>query len=529
MIGESVLKLHRVAVVLLVAAGLCLPVQGAAVATGGGGGGGGDYLKGPVWARNYADWNRTSSPTIADISGDGVPEILFGSQDGWVQVLNADGNSIAGWPQPVVVDPGTGRHATAIDSSPTVADLDRDGKPEVIVGAGSNWPRANNKPGGIVVFRSDGSVKCRARMVPEFGYDSVYSTPAVGDVDGDGYSDFVFGSFNHRIHALDRNCNELPGFPYFQDDTIWASPVVYDVDRDGRAEVFIGCDSTAGGPVDWQGGIFRRLDWQNGGVVQVWQRAIHDTFYSSAALGDIDGDGRLELVTGAGDFFHHPDSRKVWAFHADNGSDVPGWPQDTGGTTTSAPAIGDLDGDGKAREVAIGSTDGNVYAFRGNGQRMWVTRPSTGTTINPSPIIADLTGDGAEDVVIGNDGATFLIDGPTGREKQRVGVMWSYETSAALGKFGSRGWRLVTAAINTPLKTSRLEVHAVRAPGRTPSWPMWRKNARHTGAPASRGRVTPLPPATATARPTRPMRRRRSRRAATGSWAATAASSPSVT
>ena len=487
--GGSARKFNRASLSVLVAVAIGAPVAAPAAATGNEV----EYLRGPVWARNSADWNRTSSPTIADITGDGVPEIIFGSQDGWLQVLNADGNNVAGWPQPVIVDPGSARHATAIDSSPTVGDLDRDGRPEIIVGAGSNWPRSNSGPGGVVVFKSDGSVRCRSRMVPDHGFDAVYSTPAVGDINGDGYPDFAFGSFNHNIHALDRNCNELPGFPYFQDDTIWSSPVLYDVDGDGRTELFIGCDSTAGGPVDWQGGIFRRLDWQNGGVVQVWQRAIYDTFYSSAALGDIDGDGRFELVTGAGNFFHHPDGRKVWAFHADDGSNVAGWPQETGGTTHASPAIGDLDGDGKAREVAIGTTDGNLYAFRGNGQRMWVMRPSTGTVINASPIVADLTGDGAEDVIIGNDGATFLVDGRSGVEKQRVGVMWSYETSAALGKFGSRGWRLVTSAINTPLKTSRLDVYAVRAPKRTPSWPMWRKNARHMGAPPSGTLGTPLP------------------------------------
>ena len=481
----------------LVVVALGVPAATPAVAKGTGG----NYLKGPAWARNSADWNRTSSPTIADVTGDRVPEILFGSQDGWLQVLDADGRNVSGWPQPVVVVPGSA--ATAVDSSPTVGDLDRDGSPEIIVGAGTNWPRANSGPGGVVVFRSNGSVKCRSRMIPYAGRDAVYSTPAVGDIDGDGYPDFAFGSFNHSVHALDRNCNELPGFPYFQDDTIWSSPVLYDVDGDNRAEVFIGCDSSAGPPVDWQGGIFRRLDWQNGGVVQVWQRAIGDTFYSSAALGDIDGDGRFEVVTGAGDFFHHPDGRKVWAFHIDDGSNVNGWPQETGGTTLSAPAIGDLDGDGRAREVVIGNSDGNVYAFRGNGQRMWVTRPSTGTFVDPSPIIADVIGDRAEDVIIGNDGATFLIDGRNGQEVQRVGELWSYETTAALGKFGSRGWRLITSAISTPLRTSRLEAYSVRAPSRTPSWPMWRKNARHLGAPRSGKLGAPLP-AGYCSRPTNP-------------------------
>src|SRR5690606_12520936 len=36
-------------------------------------------VDGPVWARNAADWNRTSSPTIADVDGDGVADVVYGS------------------------------------------------------------------------------------------------------------------------------------------------------------------------------------------------------------------------------------------------------------------------------------------------------------------------------------------------------------------------------------------------------------------------------------------------------------------
>ena len=90
-----------------------------------------------VWGYTLPGWNRTSSPAIADVNGDGRADIAHGHQDGWVRVLDAtSGNNLPGWPQPVQVRPGI---ATAVDSSPSIADLDRDGTNEVIVAAGSTW------------------------------------------------------------------------------------------------------------------------------------------------------------------------------------------------------------------------------------------------------------------------------------------------------------------------------------------------------------------------------------------------------
>ena len=97
-------------------------------------------------------WNRQSSPVIADI--DGVPgnEIVFGTQDGYVRAYNGDGTRK--WEAAAV--PGTGpgcnpqAFPSSVDSSPTVADLDRDGVPEVIVGVGSAFHADQN--GSVIAF-----------------------------------------------------------------------------------------------------------------------------------------------------------------------------------------------------------------------------------------------------------------------------------------------------------------------------------------------------------------------------------------
>jgi hypothetical protein len=89
-----------------------------------------------------------------------------------------------------------------------------------------------------------------------------------------------------------------------------------------------------------------------------WPKTTGSDVNSSPALGDIDGDGDIEVVVGS-------HGGKVYAWHHD-GSDVTGWPKTTGSDVYSdvysSPALGDIDGDGDI-EVVVGSDDNKVYIW----------------------------------------------------------------------------------------------------------------------------------------------------------------------
>jgi hypothetical protein len=450
-----------------------------------------------AWSTTAAGWNRSSSPNIADIDGNGINDVVVGHQDGWLRVFK-DGTSaqVPGWPARAIV---SGSTPTAIDSSPTVADLDKDGGRDIVVGVGSTW--VENQPGGLVVFNSNGTTRCTwmgldnmkvwgMGLQPDGYPEGVYSTPAVGDVDGDGFPDIVFGGWDAYIHVLNRNCQEVvPKF--FNDDTVWGSPSLFDVDNDGRMEIFIGGDSHAGPSEYWEGGTMRSLDYRDGRLVERWKQHPAEVLTSSAAIGDIDGDGRMDVVVGTGFYYlqfygSRPDAYKVFAWHADDGSPVAGWPQSTGGSTFASPSLADLTGDG-IPEVIQSSRDHKVWAWRGNGTRLWSVDPASKSgeasmEIWGSPVVGDITGDGKPEVIVGTGWGMFVLDGATGaRVGSALDALWSHESAPALGNFGPNGWRLFTTAFNTPNHTTRYAAYNVAAPGKTPEWPMWRNNKLRTG------------------------------------------------
>src|SRR5260370_14319112 len=120
-----------------------------------------------------------SQPVIADLGlTPGFAQIIFGTKAGMLYVLrhNGDGSWSAapGWPQSV------GAH---IASSPAVADLDGDGIPEIVVGYGSNYDTNHpSHPGGASAFRRDGTLMWAVTTAPFTDWTNapVYGTPAAG-------------------------------------------------------------------------------------------------------------------------------------------------------------------------------------------------------------------------------------------------------------------------------------------------------------------------------------------------------------
>ncbi len=168
----------------------------------------------------------TASPALADLDGDGRFDIIVAAETDSVYAVSGEGAAdLPGWPQPATVFTAFGR-----TSSPVVGDLDADGALEVIFAASDGVFRAWDAGGQAV----DG---LSGRRFSDTMGDATQAVPAVADLDGDGALDVVVGDENGRLTAVDATGGLLDGFPIMTDAEVRGGVMVWDVDEDGALEL----------------------------------------------------------------------------------------------------------------------------------------------------------------------------------------------------------------------------------------------------------------------------------------------------
>jgi subtilisin family serine protease len=275
---------------------------------------------------------------------------------------------------------------TSGESSPQLADLNRDGAKDIVLATSDGLLRAYSGRTGRMLSGWPRRMKTARHSRPisrRIGpvRPGFLATPAVGDVAGGGAPEVVAAGLDGRVYAWTRSGERVRGFPF--------RIGLHKPAADGRRDAAI---------------------------------------YASPALANLAGDRKLETVFGAAD-------QHIYALKG-NGRPVKGWPvlaQDGDYTSKilSSPAIGDLDGDGKPDVVegtaeAYGSTPnttGRLYAFDAHGHALagWPVAPPAlaadsiplaGQGVPDSPSLADVDGDGDDEVAIAAfTGEPELYDG----------------------------------------------------------------------------------------------------------------------
>lgn len=455
------------------------------------------YTSAPAYAGGAIDPKLgreaiVNAPAIADLDGDGKPEIVTTAWAGTIYVIGSDGQSKPGWPKrlPEVpscpLDPTVPKPVPCMDTktrtargafaSPVLADMNKDGKLDIVQAAFD---------GSVYVFDAQGdavdgwpvAVHYAGTLSDEPDRNRILTTPAAADFTGDGIPDLVVGS-NEKlgnggqagaVYLLDGRGMNAPGGPVVpswpismtslelfplvaegvtnspvaaefegkiaavvhgnatsplvlpldpgQQQTVTATPTgalpattdpddptqtkhglapssvfgeltkastpntmfplfaqpsTGDVDQDGVPDVI-----ASGGSLT----LVAALQSPNGNaygdhLLAAWSGKtgkmlpgspflLEDfTFFNSQAIADLNGDDYPEIMTGSGGYYLH-------AFDG-CGREPTGWPKFTGHWIISTPALGDIDGDGKA-EVVLGTRNGWLYA--------WHTEASTKDSI----------------------------------------------------------------------------------------------------------------------------------------------------
>jgi ELWxxDGT repeat protein len=287
----------------------------------------------PQTAINYAD----TAALLADVDGDGVDEVFLNQEDHGVDGYSADGRFLPGWSSHESGTPWWNQRL----QTPAAADLNGDGRLDVV----------GVHDGYMYAYASDG------RFLPGFPTRFADGGPtneyvAVGDVDGDGALELVTvagASLNvlGATGAVERTI-PLPGSTSYG-----TAPALADLDGDGVPEIVVELDGAltvvkgdgstlAGFPVSW--GDY----WVGNGC---------------PVVGDVDGDGQADIVLSdhvAG--LNSPTSGELRAYDR-HGQLLPGFPKTPpAGSSISAPAVADIDLDGR-NEIAVAGSYGQYAGY----------------------------------------------------------------------------------------------------------------------------------------------------------------------
>src|SRR3989339_668965 len=268
--------------------------------------------------------------------------------------------------------------SNAFGSSLSVGDLNNDGKNDLVVGAGSH----NSYRGRVYIFYQDGGLGDKANMADviidgENSSDRFGSHLAIGDLNANGKNDLIVDAYYYNSSQ-------------------------------GRVYIF------------YNDGIYTNLA---ASADEIITGEASSNFGIEFTVGDLNVDGKDDLVIGAYGYDASDDEGRVYIFY----NDGTGVYVDTAATADEiitgenlsffgySLATGDLDADGDTDLVVggykYGIFDGRVYIFYNNGTGVYVDTAATADEIITGEDSADRFGffltvddlnmDGKDDLIAG--------------------------------------------------------------------------------------------------------------------------------
>lgn len=319
--------------------------------------------------------------------------------------------------------------AQIVDSNNSGA-IDSDDLPAIIIYQGGT---PGTERGRVVAVKGDGSGEYWSSQTG-MGQDGGF---AVGDLDGDGWPEVVAAGTS-TVHALDGRTGQVlwtaSGLSASLDPMGYSYPSIADMDGNGTPEI------TVGNAILNSDGTIRGRGRK--GIGAAPYGGVPGSSYGALSVPiDLDGDGKMELVTG--NAAYNPDGSTKWEnagldglvavadFDGDgegeivktsgvyvtgmetDGTEVWG-PIQMGSGNLGAPAIDDLDGDGTP-EFVFAATN-SLVAMKWGGTDFWRARISD-TSGAAGPVLFDFELDGYPEVLFADETSIKFFSGLDGSTK----------------------------------------------------------------------------------------------------------------
>ncbi len=370
----------------------------------------------------YVSSESASIPDIVDIDGDGDMDFLTGTSTGEITYYQNIGTQ-----QNFLFKFNTSRFANILiiggaqddprhgASSIMFGDIDGDNDKDLFWGDLFGL--------SIYFIRNTGTAQNFQWSVidtnsppPNYYFSGGFNMPYVCDIDTDGRNDFFVGvligskSIDNFVYFKNNGPLNNPSFQKITDNLVlsadigsYSYPYFADIDNDGDKDLFVGCNNSVG--------FFRNTGTAAAPSFNLVTDSLPlniSNFNFAPAIGDLNGDGKKDMVLGYYSlarlkFFRNEGTvtDPLFTFAASQ--------LDTFNLVqASAPCLADLDNDGDL-DLLVGNSSGRLFYYRntpsgGNFNYTLISNNFAGVNVgnDAAPSLGDLDGDGDLDLLVGN-------------------------------------------------------------------------------------------------------------------------------
>ena len=359
-----------------------------------------------------SDGTVKSSPLVIDLNNDSEMEIIYGDNNGVINIVDANGNNVFGeFPY------NTGDQ---IWGAPASADIDLDGNIDFVVSSKDKKIYAFDRYGLKWIYDSD---------------KYLIGTPAIGNVDDDLELEIVVPSYGpgtsgNAIFVVNHDGTDSANFPYYIDEKIKVATALADFDGNGKDDIVFGTDSD---------NLYLLLD--NGIIENGFPFIAGDKIQSPPSILEVGNDKRI-IFGSKDDKLYCVDSsgNEIFSFETDgnvysspsfiqdngsiitffgsddgnvygldlNGNLAPGWPINIGNEVVGSVLFQDINGDSVLEVIAFSNSLISIHSIQ--GESFGINEISSDLQITSSSIIIDTDNDGDMEIVSGNGVGLLSVD-----------------------------------------------------------------------------------------------------------------------